>query len=85
MLNASKSELHKLVDALSEPETIIAKRFLEFLLSRIDDPVLQAFFNAHEDEEPLDKEDLKAVAEAEEDIAAGRVKPWEQVKTELDL
>jgi len=37
------------------------------------------------DDEPLTEAEKKAILEAEEDVKAGRVKPWEQVKKELEL
>ena len=49
------------------------------------DPVWEAFLNAPLDDEPLTEEDTQAIEEAEEDIAAGRVKPWKELKRELGL
>jgi len=37
------------------------------------------------DDEPITEEDIQDMKEAEEDIKAGRVKPWAQVKTEIGL
>ena len=83
MLSTSKSELHKLVNALPQQEAMIAKRFLEFLLTKADDPVLKAFLNAPEADEPLDEEDRKAIREAEQAISEGKVVSWEQLQEEL--
>ena len=49
------------------------------------DPVWEAFLNAPLDDEPLTEEDVQAIEEAEEDIVAGRVKPWKELKRELGL
>ena len=49
------------------------------------DPVWEAFLNAPPDDEPLTEEDMQAIREAEEDIAAGRVRPWRDIKEELGL
>ena len=49
------------------------------------DPVWEAFLNAPLDDEPLTEEDIQAIKEAEEDIAAGRVRSWKDIKEELDL
>ena len=49
------------------------------------DPVWEAFLNAPLDDEPITEEDLQAIKEAEEDIAAGRVKPLKELKKELGL
>jgi hypothetical protein len=83
MLNTSKSELHKLVDALPEQEAVVAKRFLEFLLDRADDLVLQAFLRAPEVDEPLGENDLEALEETERDIMGGRTQPLDEVMKEL--
>lgn len=41
--------------------------------------------NAPEEDEPLSADDLAAIAEAEEDIKAGRVRPLSDVAKELGL
>jgi len=42
-----------------------------------DDPVLRAFIDAPEDDEPLTDEDLAAIAEGKADIDRGDVVRWE--------
>ena len=83
----AKDELHRLVEALPKREISAAKRYLEFLLSQKTEKEVWAKFleDPSTVDEPLDKEDLTAIEEAVEDIAHGRLKPWEQVKKELDL
>ena len=76
--------LHKLVDRLPESEWEAVRRVLEERLSK-HDPVLRAFLNAPEDDEPESEEERAAVEEAYEDLKAGRVFPWDEVKRELDL
>ena len=49
------------------------------------DPVWESFLNAPLDDEPLTEEDFQAIKEAEEDIAAGSVRSWKDIKEELDL
>ncbi len=78
-----KEKLHRLVDELPEGELLPAERFLEYLRDRANDPVLRAFLEAPEDDEPLTDEELKAIAEADEDIAQGREHPWEEVRDRL--
>lgn len=85
MADAAKDRLHELVDALPESRFEAAKKALECLVNEACDPVLQAFLDAPEDDEPLTEDELKAIEQAEEDIRASRVKPWEQVKKELGL
>ena len=85
MLNASKEKLHELVDALPESEVEAAKRALECLVNKECDPVLQAFLDAPEDDEPVTEEDLKAIEEAEEAIARGETESLEDVLREFGL
>lgn len=85
-MSVQKEELYRLVDALQEQEIPIAKRFLEFLITEPDDITWEKLLkNPPIDDEPLSDDDLIAIAEAEKDITEGRVKPWEQVKKELNL
>ena len=80
----TRTALRKLIDQLPESELVAAHRYLCYLRDE-GDPVLQTFFNAPLDDEPLTEEDIKAIEEGKEDIKAGRVHTLEQVKTELGL
>jgi len=80
----SKEELHRLVDELPESELHGAKRFLEYLRN-MGDPMMQALMEAPEDDEPETEEERAAVAEAYEDIAAGRVVTMEEIRHEFGL
>ena len=80
----TRETLHKLVDMLPESEWEAVYRVLEERMAK-HDPVLRAFLNAPEDDEPETEEERAAVEEAYEDLKAGRVSPWEEVKRELDL
>ncbi len=75
----SKTELHRLIDALPESEALIAKRFMEFLISMRGDPLLNAFLKAPEDDELLDAQDLKDMKIAGKALAKGKVKEWGEV------
>ena len=57
---------------------------LEERLSK-HDPVLRAFLNAPEDDEPESEEERAAVEEAYEDIARGEVLSHEELKRKLGL
>jgi hypothetical protein len=85
MQTIPKNELHRLVEALPDSDTLAAKRLLEYVLSKTGDPVLKAFLSAPEDDEPLDEEDLAHLEEAERDLSEGGVVAWEDVKKELGL
>lgn len=82
-MSISKNDLYRLIDALPEKEHTIAKSFLEFLLSQ-KNPWRDLLENPPEVDEPLDIEDIKAMEEAERDIAEGNTQLWEDVKKELN-
>ena len=77
----AKAALHHLVDALPEGEVHAARRFLEYLRDT-GDPVLRAFMEAPEDDEPLTEKEIAAIEEAKEEIARGEVITWEQYRAE---
>ncbi|WP_207641021.1 hypothetical protein [Desulfofalx alkaliphila] len=84
---ASKKDLYALIDKLPDKEFLAAKRYLEFLLENAiknNDAWEELLNNPNETSEPLTAQDKAAIREAEEDIKAGRVKPWEVVKKGLD-
>lgn len=63
-----KERLHKLVDELSERE---ADDALRYIANQRGDPVIAAFRNAPDDDEPLTAEDENALAEVQADRTAG--------------
>jgi predicted transcriptional regulator len=78
----TKERLHELVDELSEPE---AKRALRLVEKEREDPMIAAFRDAPEDDEPWTDEDEAAAAEGRADIAAGRTVSMEEIKREFGL
>ena len=68
MGNSSKEELHDLIEALPEGETLAVKRFLEFLL------------NIQEGEEYFSPEDLAEIEEGFSQIRRGEYVIWEEFK-----
>jgi hypothetical protein len=79
-----REELHGLVDDLSDQDLPTAKRFLAYLRN-IRDPLIRKMVEAPYDDEPLTEEDIAALDEAWEDVAAGRLVSDEEVKRELGL
>ena len=79
---ATRDEIHRLASEIPESEIHAALRFLEYL-RYAGDPVMRAFEEAPEDDEPETAEEKAAVARGYEDIEAGRVVPSEQVWKEL--
>ena len=80
-----KDDLHRLIEELPDGEAHAARRFLEYLRNVGSDPLLKALMEAPEDDEPETEEERAAVAEAYEDIKAGRVVTMEEVKREFGL
>jgi len=78
-MTMTRSELHRLLDAVPDDTLEAAQRALEPLA----DPFLLALANAPVDDEPETDEERVAVQEAREDIAAGRVRDWDEVRREL--
>ena len=64
----TKERLHKLVDELSEQE---ADDALRYIAKRREDPMIAAFRDAPEDDEPISAADEAALAEVQADRAAG--------------
>ncbi|MGA2937981.1 MAG: hypothetical protein ABSF52_12880 [Syntrophobacteraceae bacterium] len=85
MSEATKDRLHELVDALPEREVEAAERALECLISKACDPVLQAFLDAPEDDEPLTEEDLKDIEEGRKAVAKGETESLDDVMREFGL
>ena len=75
----TRGDLHRLLDTIPEGSLERAQRALEPLV----DPFVLALEAAQIDDEPETDEERKAVAEAREDIVAGRVRPWDDVRHEL--
>ncbi len=81
---ALREELHGLVDDLSDQDLRTAKRFLAYLRN-IRDPFMQKLVETPYGDEPLSEEDIAALDEAWEDVAAGRVITMEELERELGL
>ncbi len=76
-----KERLHQLVDELSEAEADDALRYVASRREREATGGLARWLDSRpEDDEPLTAEEAEAIAEADEDIAAGRLIPFEEIK-----
>jgi predicted ArsR family transcriptional regulator len=64
----ARERLHQLVDELSEQE---AGDALRYIVQRREDPVIAAFHDAPEDDEPFTAADEGALAEVQADRTAG--------------
>ncbi len=64
----SRERLHQLVDELSDRD---ADDALRYILQRREDPVLAAFSEAPEDDEPFTADDEDALAEVQADRTDG--------------
>lgn len=82
----TKKTLHDLVDELPEHRVSFAEALLKALRGKgTEDPVVKALLEALPDDEPFTDGDRAAVAEAWEDIRAGRITSLSQVRQELGL
>jgi predicted transcriptional regulator len=73
----TKDDLYRLIDGLDETDARLAlERLQDLQLPRVlrDAPI---------DDEPVTDEDLAAIAEAEADIAAGRVVSDQEIRREF--
>jgi predicted transcriptional regulator len=77
---ANRQHLHVLVDELPEGELVAAKRFLEFLGHRSQDPLRILLDKAPLDDEAVTEEDLAAIREGREDKARGDVLSQDEVE-----
>jgi hypothetical protein len=78
---ANKQHAHELIERLAPGEVPAAIGMLESLL----DPVSRAIANAPIDDEPVTKEEEKALAESREWLKHNKGIPHEQVLAELGV
>lgn len=79
----TREKAQKLLDETPEDEL---EPFVEILASRKEDPVIAAFRDAPEDDEPWTDEDEAAMAEVRADDAAGvPTIPFEEIKAKYGL
>jgi hypothetical protein len=76
----ARDDLRAMLDAIPDERLTAAREALE----RLTDPVLLAFLNAPDDDEPVTDEDLAAIAEGKADVAQGLTVPRADVLAELD-
>ena len=82
--DAVKRQIKDLIDGMPPDELLVIKRFIQYVRD-MEDPFLRNLAEAPWDDEPLSDEDIAALAEAREDIKAGRLIPAEEVYRELGL
>lgn len=81
----TRQELHQLLDEIPDAGLDEARRYLAALKEAGGDSFLARLLLLPEDDEPLTAEEEAALAEAYEDLAAGRIVTVEQAKRELGL
>ena len=79
-----KDILHRLTDELADEDLRPAKRLLEYLRD-MSDPVLRSMMEAPIDDEPVTPEEEAAIREAYEELAAGRLVSFEELRREFGL
>lgn len=80
----TKKKLFELVEVLPEHEIIVAEKFLEFLVEKVD-PFLLVLLNAPESDEEHTEEDLRDIKVAREEIKRGETKTLEEVAKEMGI
>ena len=81
----TKQELHDLVEELPAVALPEAARLLQALRGADADPVLRAFLDAPEDDEPETDEERAATAEAYASIARGEIYSLDDIRREIGL
>ena len=92
-MNSAKTELHSLIDSLSEYQAnklrkVVRVFITEFLTVDQEDKeqaIIKALMNAPEDDDPLTVDELAAIAEAEEDMKAGRTRSLADIAKDIGL
>ena len=79
-----RQSLHTLVDDLPEPELLPARRFLEYLRQKGDDPLRSFLDRAPVDDEPVTSEDRAAIQEGFAQRAAGETISHEEAQRLLN-
>ena len=73
MGNKHLQNVMQLLAMLPEKELFVVENFIQFILSRIDDPVARSFVNASIDMDPLTEEEERNIQESLEAYAKGDV------------
>ena len=85
---ADGEAIKSFVDGLPDRELHAIKRYLQFrrfIGDLPDDPFAQALASTPADDEPITADDLAAIAESEDDLAAGRIVPLEDLERDSGL
>ena len=82
-VQTTRDEMHELIDALTDEELLVARRYIGFLRSGYTDMLQWVLDTAPEDDEPTTPEEDAGAAEAREDIRQGRTVSMEEVKRML--
>jgi hypothetical protein len=76
----TKERLHELVDELSDAE---AERALALVESEREDPMIAAFRDAPEDDEPLTAEEETALEQSHDEYRRGEGIPLDEIRHEF--
>lgn len=73
MGNKHLQNVMQLLAMLPEKELFVVENFIQFILSRIDDPIVKSFINASIDTDPLTEEEERNIQESLEAYAKGDI------------
>ena len=82
--DAVKRQIKDLIDGMPPAELLVIKRFVQYVRD-MEDPFLRNLAEAPWDDEPLTDEDIAALAEAREEMKAGKLTSHDEVMRELGL
>ena len=82
--DAVKRQIKDLIDGMPPAELLVIKRFVQYVRD-MEDPFLRNLAEAPWDDEPLTDEDIAALAEAREEVKAGKLTSHDEVMRELGL
>lgn len=78
-----KEKLHRIIDLMPDNEIPAVQRFVEFIMEKVNDPMLLTLALAPIDDEPLTEEEIKESEEGWQEYIEGKGIPWEEVREEL--
>ncbi len=83
MGNKHLQNVMQLLAMLPEKELFVVENFIQFILSRIDDPIVKSFINASIDTEPLTEEEERNIHESLEAYSKGDVISFDDFAKEI--
>lgn len=84
-INLSRQNLEHLIKLLPDSEVVAVERFVQFIIEKVNDPVLLNLAFAPFDDEELLPEEEKAIQKAREDIKKNGTVSFDEVMRKFVL